>query len=301
MLKTDGITAPYRSAMNFSKIKIFLLSVVISISTAFMNNSNADEIMPYAIDKIDKNGNYIARKGTFNIDIGDEIETYNEYPLFLSRRKLSSGSNGAIAVSFNKLNGYLMKATGMVIYINSSETSKLNFFVYSCRGNKIIPFDLRDAQKVFSDKKGYLTNIEYNSIFKNKFDGFHEISYPFGDNGVHEHMIEIHNSGKEDEVIIGAFYFDAFETAARSVGKTILEGVFGDKYKKIKNLYDKIQSKIDDSEFRKITEKANKNFNKVCKNKEGSAVSNLFCDSVNDYFISYEIAKISAPYMCYKR
>lgn len=68
----------------------------------------------------------------------------------------------------------------------------------------------------------------------------------------------------------------------------------------IKKLYEDIESKINKDEFKKIMKKSRGNFEKICTSGSSSYSTKMFCDGVGDYFVSYNVAKFSAPYMCGK-
>lgn len=263
-----------------------------------IHSAHADSGLPYAVEKIDKNGNYLMKGG--ELHIGDEVSSYNEYPVLFSRRKLPRGSHGGLAVSFENIQPYLMKIRGATIFLNLSESSKANFFVYSCGKNKMYSFEIQEGEKYLLGDRKTMTKEGFNKVFRQYDGGFSEISYPVGHLGSHTHLIEIHNDGDPDEIVVGAFYFDFMQSAIQSVGKQLIDSMFGTNLKPIKKLYDEIEKKMNDSDFRKIAKKSNENFDKICRSMGDSYTTKMFCDGSRDYFISYNIAKLSAPYMCGK-
>ena len=270
----------------------------VSLMIASMQAASAYDLLPYAVDKIDRNGNYLLKGG--ELHIGDEINTYNEYPVLLSRRKLPRGTNGGLVVRFENIQPYMMKIRGATVFLNTSETSKTSFFVYSCNKNSMFSFEIQEGERhLLSDRKT-MTKEGFDKVFKNYNGGFAEISYPAGHLGSHTHLIEIHNDRNVDELIVGAFYFDFTQSAIQSIGKQIIDSAFGSNAKTIKKLYEEIEKNSGKSEFRKIVKKANESFDKICSSAGPSYATKMLCDGSRDYFVSYNIAKLSAPYMCGK-
>lgn len=272
----------------------FLATVALMIANT--QAASAYDLLPYAVDKIDKNGNYILKGG--ELHIGDEISTYNEYPVLLSRRKLPRGTNGGLVVSFENIEPYMMKIRGATVFLNLSETSKASFFVYSCSKNGMFSFEIQEGEKYLLSDRKTMTKEGFNKVFKNYSNGFAEISYPSGSLGSHTHLIEIHNDRDVDELVVGAFYFDFMQSAIQSAGKQIIDSMFGDNIKPIKKMYEEIEKKIDKNEFKKIVKKSNDSFDKICLSAGDSYATKMLCDGARDYLVSYNIAKLSAPYMC---
>lgn len=299
VMRVIKIKLNHYSIKRLININICFLSILISIAIIiYPPYIGANDELPYFIGGIDRNGNYTLKSTQFYA--GDTIKSYNEYPIFFTRRSMPPNVKGAIAVSFENIKPYLMKASGGTIWVNLAEGAKADLFLYSCNRSKIYSFEIQEGNKFLMQDRKSITREGFNRVLKKYNNGFMEISYPIGHVGSHTHLVEIHSNGKADEIIIGAFYFNFVDSVANSIGKQIIDNIFGKNIRNAKALYDDIKSEINDNDlFQKILKKSTSEFRKYCVGNE-SSTAKLFCDGVSDYFISYNVAKLAAPYMCGK-
>lgn len=195
----------------------------------------------------------------FNSSIESSLRMKNmllkSYPLLVFTANIPGRTTNTLPVAAMP-SDKLWEIRGSSMIFGLSSTRKINLGIKSCNGSRIVVGDAIRIGKLTEEWGKTPPSDSVLDAFE-LFDGYYELSIPYGEIGEILNLIEIHNN-KDDKIIIFANIYDPLESTARYYLNSVAENIFGESYSSFNSVNGLVASVTGDELLNSVASEAEK-------------------------------------------